>query len=67
MKRSKTCFPFSLMAMALIWSLAGCAAKAPAVKQMDRLDQRRWEMETVPEPSGEDTNWGIWATMQGAG
>ena len=50
--------------LTLVLALAGCTETQP-YQQLNDFDQKRWDSMMVPEPSGQDTNMGIWMDMQG--
>jgi hypothetical protein len=52
--------------LALVLALAGCVEPQP-YQQINAFDQKRWNSIMVPESSGQNTNMGIWMSMQGGG
>jgi len=50
--------------ISLALALAGCIEPQP-YQQINSFDQERWNSIMAPQPSGQDTNMGIWMDMQG--
>lgn len=56
----------TISCLTVILALAGCAAPQ-TLQPTDTFNQERWNSISVPQPSGENTTWGLWQELQGAG
>ncbi len=58
MQRGRIGLTLALLILALAFSLMGCAQSANY--------QQHEQVEMVPQPSGQDTNWSLYEDMEGA-
>jgi hypothetical protein len=52
--------------LAAVLASAGCAANH-SLQRLDTIDQKTWATISVPQPSGENTDMGLWVEMRGGG